>query len=91
MHGIARISFSGGARLMPARNGYDRELVFEEAECCARRHGEACLELGTAAITIRRTAAPIQPCGHCGQSVERLDFTLGARHLCRRCARQNAR
>src|SRR5258706_14713422 len=36
MNGIARISFIGGARLMPARNGYDRELVFDEAEFCAR-------------------------------------------------------
>ena len=35
MNGIARISFCGGERVMPARNGYDRELVFDEAEFCA--------------------------------------------------------
>jgi hypothetical protein len=91
MHGIARISFSGGARLMPARNGYDRELVFEEAECCARRHGEACLELGSAAILIRLAGEPSRPCGRCGKPVDRLDFALGPRHLCRRCARRCAR
>jgi hypothetical protein len=91
MHGIARISFTGGARLMPARNGYDRELVFEEAECCARRHGLVRLELGSAAITIRRAETPAQPCGGCGQLVDRLDFALGTRHLCQRCARHSAR
>ncbi|MEO8601780.1 MAG: hypothetical protein ABI629_04295 [bacterium] len=90
MHGIARISFSGGARVMPARNGYDRELVFEEAECCARRHGEAHLELGSAAMLIRLASDPVHTCGRCGKPVDRLDFAIGLRHLCRRCARQSA-
>ncbi|MDX2167138.1 MAG: hypothetical protein SF182_08750 [Deltaproteobacteria bacterium] len=91
MHGIARISFTGGALLMPARNGYDRELVFDEAECCARRHGEARLELGARAILIRAAVDAPSPCSRCGKPVDRLAFAFGARSLCRRCARQTAR
>ena len=56
MHGIARLTFSGGERLMPARNGYDRELVFDEAEFCAKRHGEVRLELSSIAMLIRAGA-----------------------------------
>jgi hypothetical protein len=91
MHGIAKLTFSGGERLMPARNGYDRELVFDEAECCARRHGEARLELSSSAVLIRLAAGPTAPCARCQQPIDRVDFTLGAQHLCRRCVRVSAR
>ena len=91
MHGIAKLTFSGGERLMPARNGYDRELVFDEAECCARRHGEVRLELSSSAVLIRLARAPAGACAKCQQPIDRLDFTLGEQHLCRRCVRVNAR
>lgn len=91
MHGIARLTFSGGQRLMPARNGYDRELVFDEAECCARRHGEVRLELSSDAVLIRLAHAPAGTCAQCERPIDRVDFTLGARHLCRRCVRLSAR
>lgn len=91
MHGIARISFSGGARLMPARNGYDRELVFEEAECCARRHGEVRLELGRAALLVRAAGGLDLRCARCDRAVDRLAFAFGPRSLCPRCARLTAR
>jgi hypothetical protein len=92
MNGIARISFSGGERLMPARNVYDRELVFDEAECCARRHGQARLELNRSAMLIRVSAADgAAVCARCGKPADRLTFALGDRMFCRRCARQSAR
>lgn len=91
MHGIAKLTFTGGERLMPARNGYDRELVFDEAECCARRHGEVRLELSSSAVLIRPAQAPVGSCAQCERPIDRLDFLLGARHLCRRCVRLNAR
>lgn len=91
MNGIARISFHGGERLMPARNGYDRELVFDEAEFCARRHGRARLELSHNAMLISVVSEPPADCGRCGKPAERLTFALGDRDLCRRCARQSAR
>jgi len=92
MTGIARISFSGGARLMPARNGYDRELVFDEAEFCARRHGQARLEFDRSAMLITVVLEdPPTTCARCGKHADRLTFAFGDRTFCRRCARQSAR
>lgn len=91
MNGIARISFNGGERLMPARNGYDRELVFDEAEFCARRHGQARLQLDRSAILISVAAETPAVCARCGRPADRLTFALGDREFCRRCARQSAR
>lgn len=92
MNGIARISFTGGARLMPARNGYDRELVFEEAEFCARRHGRVRLELEHSAMTISvADGKALTHCVRCGLPAERLLFAGARGTLCRRCARQSAR
>jgi len=92
MNGIARISFSGGERLMPARNGYDRELVFDEAECCARRHGQARLEFNRSAMLISVPITDdIAMCARCGKPADRLIFALADRMYCRRCARQSAR
>ncbi len=88
MNRLARINFNGGTRLMPARNRYDRELIFEEAEFCARRHGAITLELGDAALHIDHTpnAAP-RLCGACGGPIGGLVFSLPERALCGRCAR----
>jgi hypothetical protein len=71
--------------------GYDRELVFEEAEFCARRHGRARLQLSRSAMVI--SVAPDTPCqcARCDKPADRLTFELGDRTLCRRCARQAAR
>src|SRR5262245_56476698 len=90
MNGIAKISFRGGERLMPARNGYDRELVFDEAEFCARRHGKARLELDRTAMLISIAPDTPAPCARCDRQADRLTFALGDRMLCRRCARQSA-
>ena len=91
MNGIARISFSGGERLMPARNGYDRELVFDEAEFCARRHGRARLQFERSALTIRVATDIPALCTRCDRPADRLSFELDDHTLCRRCARQTAR
>lgn len=87
MNGIARISFSGGERLMPARTRDDREQVFEEAEFCARRHGGARLELNRAALQIRvNPSAGGLVCAVCAETADHLAFVVGERALCRRCA-----
>lgn len=90
MTGLARISFEGGARLMPAQNGYDRELVFEEAECAARRYGRATLELDRHAILIKMSSPEaIGSCTRCGQLLSTMSFAVGDRNLCPRCARKS--
>lgn len=92
MNGVARISFEGGARLMPAQNQYDRELVFEEAEFFARRHGKATLELNRRALLIRAVGGGSRAtCAQCDQQVGPLCFDVGGRLLCRRCVRKSAR
>ncbi len=91
MHGVARISFEGGARLMPARNRYDQELVFEEAEFCARRHGKATLELNRRAMSIHTASSGLpEACAKCARLANVL-FALDDDILCRRCARKFAR
>ena len=88
MHGVARISFRGGAVLMPAQTSYERELVFEQAEFCARRHGEATLELKRNEMLIS-AANPFAegPCALCSHPLGPLVFSVGDRSLCPRCAR----
>jgi hypothetical protein len=90
MTAVAKIVFEGGARLMPAQNHYDRELVFEEAEFFARRHGRATLELGRREMSIR-VAAEGETCTTCSKPLGSLIFAVGTQLLCRRCARRASR
>jgi hypothetical protein len=77
---------------MPAQNGYDRELVFEEAECAARRYGRATLELDRLAMLIQMSSPEaIGSCTGCGQHLSTMSFAVGDRHLCPRCARKSKR
>ncbi len=90
--GVARISFHGGCLLMPSKNNYDRELVFEQAEFYARRHGTATLELSRRHMFISATNPEVgQTCSGCSDRLDRLFFTVGDRRLCSRCARKSAR
>ena len=67
---------------MPARNGYDRELVFDEAEFCARRHGQARLELDRNAMLISIARRHAGRCARAAASpADRLTFALGDRQL----------
>jgi hypothetical protein len=88
MNSIACVRFDDGALVMPARSEYDRELVFEQAEFYARRHGTVRLELDRREMLISRvTGQATRPCGHCGERDAGLSFVVGRRRLCRRCIR----
>lgn len=77
---------------MPAQNGYDRELVFEEAECAARRYGRATLELDRHAMLIQVSSPEgTGSCTGCGQLLSTMSFAVGGSHLCPRCARKPKR
>jgi len=92
MNGVARISFDGGARLMPAYSRYDRELVFEEAEFFARRHGKATLELNRSSMLVSSQPQAVdRGCFKCGKPLGTLWFGVDAHLVCRRCARRTAR
>lgn len=92
MNGVARISFDGGARLMPAHSRYDRELVFEEAEFFARRHGKAMLELNRSSMLVSSEPQDsARGCFKCGKPLGSLWFGVDAHSVCRRCARKTTR
>jgi hypothetical protein len=89
---FARISFQGGALLMPAQNRYDREIVFEEAAFYARRYGQAKLELNRRELVISASGdAAGAPCASCAQPLGALMFADRDRRFCARCARKSAR
>jgi len=88
MHQIARIRSAGNAVLLPAENAYDRELIFEEVEFAARRHGAAGLKVG--GTEMRVTCSQKQrgvPCTRCGTPVRIVSYLLGRRRLCANCAK----
>jgi hypothetical protein len=92
MKGVARISFPGGALLMPARTRYDHELLFEHATSYARRHGSARLEFERKHFTVSTIeAGERRLCMQCSHPLETLTYALGGRDLCLYCARRDLR
>lgn len=85
---IAHIRYDGGALLLPAQDPYERELVFEEAECCARRHGSADVQLGRKEIWIR-VADVHMPCEGCRHPVGLLSFVIEHHRYCNHCAKRS--
>lgn len=87
-HGMARISFEGGALLLPARQPYDCELVFQAATSYARRYGVVLLELQGHPITVTSSSeAEADPCAACARERGALTFHVAGRALCIDCAR----
>jgi hypothetical protein len=84
---IAHIRYDGGALLLPAQDPYDRELVFEEAEFCARRHGSVGVRLGRTEIRISLADATV-PCEDCHHPVGLLAFVIERHRFCAHCAKR---
>jgi len=86
---VAHIRYDGGALLLPAQNPYDRELVFEEAESCARRHGTVDVQFGRKEMWVRSAALDARdPCEECREPVGLLSFLVDHHHLCAHCAKR---
>jgi hypothetical protein len=87
---VAHIRYDGGALLLPAQDPYDREVVFEEAEFCARRHGSVGVQLGRKEMRVSTSAAHVRmPCHSCRQPVGPMSFLVDRRLLCAHCAKQH--
>ncbi len=84
---IAHIRYDGGALLLPAQDPYDRELVFEEAESCARRHGSVGVQFGRKQMRINLADVDM-PCEHCRHPVGLLSFIIEQRRYCGHCAKR---
>lgn len=90
MNGVARIVCRDGALVLPARNQYDREVVFEEAEYRARRHGEAKLEINRREMRLKVSEERQSDlCATCGHGMGMVAFAVGDLSLCRHCARRS--
>ena len=92
MKGVARISFHGGALLVPARTRYDHEVIFEHVESYARRHGTVRLELDRREFTVSYlNGVEHRVCDACRQPLELLTYATDGHNLCLRCARKGSR
>lgn len=77
---------------LPAENAYDRELVFEEAEFAARRHGAAGLKIGRTEMRVScsQTQDDIS-CARCGTSIRLISYFMGRQGFCTLCAKHAVR
>ena len=85
---IAHIRYEGGALLLPAQDPYDRELVFEEAESCARRHGSVGVQVGRKQMRINLSDSKA-PCESCRHPVGLLSFVIDQHRFSRHCAKHS--
>jgi hypothetical protein len=92
MSQIAHIHFGHGSLLLPARDPYDRQVVFEQVEFYARKHGAVALRLGRVAMRVARSEAESRPvCMECGETVGPIDYHVGERRFCSSCVQATAR
>jgi hypothetical protein len=87
---VAQIRSSHGALLLPANNPYDREVVFQEAEFRARRHGTVGLHIGDAEIRVACSEAHSHArCTGCLRSMGQVNYLVHGRRLCTNCAKRS--
>jgi hypothetical protein len=87
---VAHIRYDGGALLLPAQDPYDREVVFEEAEFCARRHGTVGVQFGRKEMQISISVADtFVPCEDCREPIGLLSFLIDRHRVCSRCAKRS--
>jgi hypothetical protein len=77
MKGIARLSFHDGGFVLPVNTPYEREVVFEYADQCAKRHGRVRLEIDRRECTVRVRGEQPETCVTCGHRVDGVAYALG--------------
>jgi hypothetical protein len=88
MNQVAHIRYDGGALLLPAQDPYDYEVVVQEAECCARLHGTAGVELGRLRMRVSICDDNGARCAECHVGIGLLRFLIDRSQFCARCARR---
>jgi hypothetical protein len=91
MFQIAKISFDAGTLLLPANDPYDREVVFEQADFYARRHGSVAVQIGRAQIRAARSSEPGEVCARCHEPLRSVSFEVGESRFCTQCTKRAAR
>jgi hypothetical protein len=87
MKGIARLSFEDGGLFLPVKTPYEREVLFEYADQYAKRYGRVRLEIDRRECIVRLRGERAETCVTCGRRVDGVAYAVGARTLCRLCAR----
>jgi len=87
MPNVAHLRYEGGAIIMPAQNPYDREMLLQEAEHCARLHGAVRVQVGAEEMKVMSVASELW-CDACDEVVGALSCWIGGRRLCVRCVRR---
>ena len=74
MKGMARVSFPGGGLIVPAHTPYDRELLFEHVEACAKQHGCVRLDWRHEHWTVSVSNGQREVCAACRRSLNNLTY-----------------
>lgn len=91
MSQVATIHFDAGVLRLPANDPYERELVFEQADFYARRHGAVRVQLDGGKI--RAAHSPVVAglrCACCHHPLRAVSFQVGERLFCVHCAKRTA-
>ena len=91
MSHVATIHFDAGVLRLPASDPYERELVFEQADFLARRHGAVRLQVDGGKI--RAAHSPGRAglrCASCHHPLRTVTFQVGERLFCVQCAKRDA-
>lgn len=92
MSHIAQIRSDGGSLLLPARDAYEREVVFEQAEFYARREGTVNLQIDNSELRVSRSGQREDtPCARCHRPLGLVSYLIGARRLCTHCIKHSLR
>lgn len=92
MFQVATIRFEAGALLLPANDPYDREVVFEQADFYARRHGSIDIQIGRAQMRAACASGRVgQTCAGCEEPLRAVIFQVGERKFCTHCVKRAAR
>jgi hypothetical protein len=90
MKPIAWISFRGGGTIIPARSPYEREILIEHIDQCAKRYGSVRVELDRETWTIDCKHG-VGICSTCHRSTDGVCYKCGSVTLCTRCAQERLR
>jgi hypothetical protein len=92
MFQVAKIRFDAGALLLPANDPYDREVVFEEADFYARKHGSVDVQIGRSEMRAECGGGSHGVvCAQCHEVLRAVSFAYGARRYCTHCMKRAAR
>lgn len=89
MKDIARLVFQDGGVVLPVKTPYDRELLFEYADQCVKRHGRVRIEIGHRRCVAKLCKDQPETCASCGSRLDRISYAIRAGTFCRFCARRD--